>query len=85
MLTELLDGEASGGSGQMQTGIISENMLDGYYRVTVLGQTYTARNQSGAALPIGSVVSVTTTAWGRFIVSSAARQAGEIPTIIIRG
>lgn len=82
MLTDLLGGDKQPA---IQTGIIAENMLDGYYRVTIDGQTYTARNQSGSTLATGSVVSVTATTWGRFIVAGAARQAADIPTIIIRG
>lgn len=72
-------------SRQMETGIVEENMLDGYYRVNVAGVVYSARNQSGAELANGTVVSVTNTSWGRFIVAGAARQAADIPTIIIRG
>lgn len=81
MLSDLTGGSPR----QIETGIVAENMLDGYYRVNIGGVAYTARNQSSATLPIGAVVSVTNTTWGRFIVSGAARQAADIPTIIIRG
>lgn len=75
----------SAGGQSVATGVIAENLLDDYYRVTVGGTTYTARNQTGAPLPVGAVISVTSTTWGRFIVSAAAQQAADIPTIIIRG
>lgn len=82
MLTELL---GTGAPRQTETGVIVENLLDGYYRVDITGTIYTAKNQSSAPLAIGSVVSVTATSWGRFIVSGAAQHAATIPTIIIRG
>lgn len=81
MLSELLGTSAK----QIETGIIEENLLDGYYRVNINGMIYTARNQSSASLMTGAVVSVTATTWGRFIVSAAAKHAADIPTIIIRG
>lgn len=82
MLTELLAGSAQR---QIEAGIIAENLLDGYYRVDISGTVYTAKNQSSVPLVVGSVVSVTATSWGRFIVSGAAQHAATIPTIIIRG
>lgn len=81
MLRELI----SSGQSQVETGVVTENMLDGYYRVNIGGAVCTARNQSGDSLPVGSVVTITSTTWGRFIVSGAARQAADIPTVIIRG
>lgn len=83
MLNGLLEGQGQGG--RVETGIIAENLLDGYYRVNINGTVYTARNQSSSSLPIGAVVTVTATSWGRFIVSTAAQHAADIPTITIRG
>lgn len=72
-------------TGGVQTAVVTENMLDGYYRVTASGLTYTARNQSGKTLPAGAIVSVASTILGRFIVSTAAKTARKIPTVIVRG
>lgn len=70
---------------QVETGVVAEILPDGYSRVTVSGQTYTARNQSGQDFPLGALVSVTATPWGRFIVAGAGRHAATVPTITIRG
>lgn len=81
MLSDLLGDHQQ----QMETGIIQENMLDGYYRVSINGTVVTARNQTAGQLAVGAVVSVAATSWGRFVVSTANRHSANIPTITIRG
>ena len=81
----MLDALFQAKENQTETGIIEEDMLDGYYRVRLNGSSITARDQSGTALTVGSVASITRTTWGNFIVSAAGKSAHTIKKVIIRG
>jgi len=70
---------------KIESGVIVENMLDGYYRVNINGSVVTANNQTTKSIPVNTVVSVTTTDWGKFIVSGNVQRAVEIQKIIVRG
>lgn len=55
---------------QSETGVIAENLLDGRYIIKSDIGLITATNQTGKALQTGMAVTVTTTKWGKYIVST---------------
>lgn len=82
MISDLLDNKRSSA---IENGVVVENLLNGYYTVNIKGSSVTAYNQSSLIVPNGTIVLVTTTSWGKFIVSGNKRTAGNIPKIIIGG
>jgi len=81
MLADLAKKESK----KIESGTVVENMLDGYYRVNISGTIHTVNNQTSNTMPVGTIVSVTNTTWGRFIVSGNKRHASDIQKIIVRG
>lgn len=82
MIENLLDKRSDK---KIESGIIVENMLDGYYRVNINGSIYMVNNQTSTPYKIGSLVSLLNTSWGRFIISGNKQTAKTTKKIIIRG
>lgn len=69
---------------QVETAVVTENLLDGSYRINLRGTSVVARSQAGL-LAIGAMVTIAQTSSGPVIVSSGNSTAYTAPVHIIQG
>lgn len=70
---------------KIESGVVVENMLDGYYRVNINGSVYMVNSQTSSVIKVGSLVSIISTSWGKFIVSGNRQTAKTTNKVLIRG
>ncbi len=82
MIEKLLDNSRGK---KIESGIIVENMLDNYYKVNINGSVHMVNNQTSKDYKIGSLVTMISTAWGKFIISGNKQVAKTTVKVQLRG